>query len=53
MFWSDPEPVFETSEQIEPCERKISKKKCLCSHHNNTALIKQIFLFDTALGRAK
>ena len=23
--------------------------ECLCSHHNNTALIKQISLFDTAL----
>ena len=25
--------------QIEPCDANISKK-CLCSHHNNTALIK-------------
>ena len=34
--------------QIFPCDAKISEK-CLCSHHHNTALMKQIFLFNTAL----
>ena len=32
--------------------QKISEQ-CLCSHHNNTALIKQMFLFDTALRHDK
>ena len=30
------------------CDRKFSEK-CPCSYHNNTALIKQISLFDTAI----
>ena len=34
--------------QIEPCDEK-NYEKFLCSHHNNNALIKEIFLFDTAL----
>ena len=34
--------------QVEPCDAKFSEK-CPCFHHNNTALIKQISLFDTAL----
>ena len=33
---------------IVPCDAKFYKK-CPCSHNNNTALVKQIFLFDTAL----
>ena len=33
--------------QIEPCDaRKKMNEKSLCSHHNNTALIKQISMFD-------
>ena len=32
--------------QIGPCDAKTSEK-CLGSHHNNTALIKQISLTDT------
>ena len=31
-----------------PCDAKFCEK-CPCSHNNNTALIKQISLFDTAL----
>ena len=31
-----------------PCETKFSKK-CPCSHNNNTVLIKQVSLIDTAL----
>ena len=34
--------------QIEPYDTKIGEK-CLYSPHNNTVLIKQIPLFDTAL----
>ena len=34
--------------QFEQCGVKISEK-CLSSHHINTALIKQISLFDTAI----
>ena len=30
-------------------QRKILNEKCFCSDHNNTAIIKQIFLIDTAL----
>ena len=30
---------------IEPCDAKISKKKCLCSHHNNTALINNVLVW--------
>ena len=36
--------------QIEPCDAKLSEK-CLCFHHNNIALIKQISLFDIALDK--
>ena len=32
---------------IGPCDAKF-REKCPCSHNNTTALIKQIFLFDTA-----
>ena len=34
--------------QLQPCDARICVK-CLCSNHNNTALIKQLSLFDTAL----
>ena len=34
--------------QDAPCDAKFYEK-CPCLHHNNTALIKQISLFDTAL----
>ena len=35
-----------------PCDAKFSEK-CLCSHNNNTALIKQISRFVTALVRLR
>ena len=34
---------------IWPCNAKVREKKCPCLHNNNTALIKQISLIDTAL----
>ena len=34
--------------QVDPCDVKFSEQ-CLCSHHNKTALIKQISLFDAVL----
>ena len=34
--------------QLGPCHARHIEE-CLCSHHNNTALIKQLSLFDTAL----
>ena len=36
--------------QIEQCDANISEK-CLCSYHNNIALMEQISLFDTTLGK--
>ena len=32
---------------ITPCSAKFKRKKCPCSHNLNTALIKQIPLFNT------
>ena len=40
--------VFGGWGQIELCDTKLSEK-CLYSHHNNTALIKQISLLDNFL----
>ena len=34
--------------QLEPCNI-IFSEKCLCSHNNNNALIKQLSMFDAAL----
>ena len=34
--------------QVEPYDTKFSEK-CPCSHNDNTAVIKQISLFDTAI----
>ena len=34
-----------------PCDAKFSEE-CPCSHNNNTALVKQIYLVDTALVNA-
>jgi len=34
---------------IDPATQSLEKKKCPCLHINNTALVKQISLFDTAL----
>ena len=41
-----------TFDDVIQCGANISEK-CLCSHHNNTASIKQISMCDTALGHDK
>ena len=38
--------VLEGEGQVETLDAKLSEK-CLCSHHNNTASIKQISMCDT------
>ena len=35
--------------QSDPATQNLEEKKCPCMHNNNTAVIKQISLFDTAL----
>ena len=32
-----------------PCDAKFRRKKCPCSHNDNTAFITQISLFNTVL----
>ena len=39
--------------QSDPATQNLEEKKCPGLHNDNTALIKQISLFDTALVMAK